>query len=170
MTRPTSAIPEFYFFCFAVYEPFLTTTGFLGAWIDPQATHNAQAPWSATNPPPETLPKATLVTIIQLAHVCALLGLLNLSILYNARKHLHGNPALQEKIVFSLLAPLLAGDFFHLYVTLWALGDQKWDIWSWSPMLWTTIVLGLTLMFPRIAWHLGIGRYVDYRDGIHEKS
>ena len=98
-------------------------------------THNAQAPWTADNPPPETLPKATLVTIIQLAHVCALLGLLNVSILYTARKHLHSNLALQEKIVFSLLAPLLAGDFFHLYVTLWALGDQKWDVWSWSPML-----------------------------------
>jgi hypothetical protein len=204
--RPTSAIPFFYYFCFAIYEPFLTTTGFLGAWLyvryfflfiysndtlrDPQGvssssysllttssiplvtsqTHNAQAPWSANNPPPETLPKATLVTIIQLAHACALLGILNISILHAARKYLHDNPALQEKIVFSLLAPLLAGDFLHLYVTLWALGDQRWDLWAWSPMLWTTVILGLTLMVPRIAWHLGIGRYVDYRDGGRGKS
>jgi len=32
-------------------------------------------------------------------------------------------------------------------------------------MLWTTNLLGLSLMLPRMAWHLGIGRYVDTRDG-----
>jgi hypothetical protein len=77
---------------------------------------------------------------------------------------------LQEKIVFSLLAPLLAGDVYHLYITLWALGDQRWDLWTWTPMLWVTVILGLTLMVPRVAWHLGIGRYVDYRDGVRGKS
>lgn len=29
----TSAIPDFYYFCFAVYEPLLTTIGFVGAWL-----------------------------------------------------------------------------------------------------------------------------------------
>lgn len=110
------------------------------------------------------------MTVIQLAHVCALIGVVNLFVLTAARRHLQSQPALQEKIVFSLLAPLLVGDFLHLYVTLWALGEQKWDVWSWSPMLWTTIVLGSTLMIPRIAWHLGVGRYVDSRDGICQKS
>jgi len=130
-----------------------------------KSTHNAQAPWPPNSPPPQELPKASLVTTIQLAHVCALIGLINFIILTASRKHLHDNLPLQEKMVFSLLFPLLIGDAFHLYVTLWALGDQKWDFLSWSPMLWTTILLGLTLMIPRIAWHLGIGRYVDARDG-----
>jgi hypothetical protein len=133
-------------------------------------THNAQAPWTADDPPPETLPRATLITILQLGHACALLGFVNLFVLRAAREHLHGNPALQEKIVFSLLAPLLAGDVYHLYITLWALGDQRWDLWTWTPMLWVTVILGLTLMVPRVAWHLGIGRYVDYRDGVRGKS
>jgi hypothetical protein len=52
----------------------------------------------------------------------------------------------------------------HLSVTLWALGDQKFDFANWSPMLWTTNILGLSLMLPRIAWHLGVSRYVDARD------
>ncbi|RDB22473.1 hypothetical protein Hypma_010111 [Hypsizygus marmoreus] len=168
--RPTSAIPEFYYFCFAVYEPFLTITGFIGACFDPQATHNAQAPWPTSSPAPDNLPVATLVTVIQLAHVCALVGVINCFLLTTARKHLRDQPALQENIVFALLTPLVIGDFLHLYVTLWALGEQKWDFWNWSPMLWATILLGLTIMVPRIAWHLGIGRYVDSRDGNSEKS
>ncbi|TFK43474.1 hypothetical protein BDQ12DRAFT_675042 [Crucibulum laeve] len=168
--RPTSAIPDFYYFCFAAYEPFLTTMGFIGTWADPTTTHNGQAPWPPGTPPFDILPRATLVTTIQLAHVCALIGVINFFILSAARKHLKDNPALQEKIVFSLLVPLLIGDIFHLYVTLWALGDKKWDFGSWSLMLWTTILLGLTLMVPRMAWHLGIGRYVDSRDGNFAKS
>lgn len=109
------------------------------------------------------------MTIIQLAHVCALIGMVNLFVLSAARTHLHNYPALQEKLVFALLGPLVIGDFLHLYVTLWALGDQRWDISNWSPMLWTTILLGLSILIPRVAWHLGIGRYVDSRDGNYEK-
>ncbi|KAG5732381.1 hypothetical protein E4T56_gene11508 [Termitomyces sp. T112] len=168
--RPTSAIPDFYYFCFAVYEPFLTIIGFIGALIDPQGTHNSQAPWLNSDQPPARLPAATLVTIVQLGHVCALVGLVNLFILTAARSHLHANLPLQEKMVFALLTPLVIGDIFHLYITLWALGDQRWEFWNWSPMLWTTIILGLTLMVPRITWHLGVGRYVHTRDGVMEKK
>lgn len=101
---------------------------------------------------------------MQLAHVCALVGIINIFVLTAARK-LNALPALQEKVVFALLAPLLLGDILHLSVTLWSLGDLKWDVVNWSPMLWTTVLIGLSLMIPRIAWHLGIGRYVDRRDG-----
>jgi len=164
MPRTLSAIPDFYYFCFAAYEPFLTTVGFLGKWADPKGAHDGQAPWP-DNQPPSELPVATRVTILQLAHVCALLGIINAFVLTAARRHLKDHPATQEKIVFSLLAPLLIGDFAHLYVTITGLGDRKWDFWDWSPMVWTTFVLGLTLMIPRIGWHLGIRRYVDRRDG-----
>ncbi|KAF8812499.1 hypothetical protein BYT27DRAFT_7133211 [Phlegmacium glaucopus] len=167
---PKSAIPDFYYFCFGAYEPFLTTVGFLGALVDPTGTHNAQAPWSKDVPPYKILPPATLVTIVQLSHVCALLGLVNLFLLSAARTHLKEQPALQEKIVFSLFTPLLIGDVFHLGVTFWALGDQKWNFSNWTPMLWVTFILGLTLMVPRICWHLGIGRYVDFRDGSFRKA
>jgi len=166
---PKSAIPDIYYFCFAAYEPFLTTVGFLGTLVDPTGTHNAQAPWLQGIPPYKTLPTATLVTILQLGHVCALLGLVNVFVLSAVRTHLNEQPALQERIVFSLFVPLLIGDVFHLGVTLWALGDQKWDFANWSPMLLTTFILGLTLMVPRICWHLGIGRYVDFRDGSSRK-
>jgi len=81
------------------------------------------------------------------------------------RKHLSYNLAVQEKIAQALFIPLVIGDVLHLTVTLWALGDQKFDFASWSPMLWTTNLLGLSLMLPRMAWYLGIGRYVDTRDG-----
>ncbi|TEB35703.1 hypothetical protein FA13DRAFT_1788315 [Coprinellus micaceus] len=167
---PSSPIPDLYFFCFAVYEPFLTIIGFLGACADPTTTHNAQAPWPPGMKPYDVLPRPTLVTTLQLAHVCALLGIVNAFVLTAVRKHLRGSPALQEKIVFALLTPLLLGDVFHLYVTFWALGEQRWAFWEWSPMLWTTVLLGFTLMIPRIAWHLGVGRYVDHRDGQYPKS
>ncbi|KAF8165287.1 hypothetical protein B0H34DRAFT_688602 [Crassisporium funariophilum] len=167
---PKSAIPDFYYFCFGAYEPFLTIVGFLGALVDPINAHNAQAPWLSDELPYRELPTATLVTLIQLAHVCALVGIINLFVLSAIRKHLKDSPALQEKIVFSLFTPLLMGDIFHLAVTFWALGDQKFNFSSWSPMLWTTIILGLTLMIPRICWHLGVGRYTDSRDGAFRKS
>ncbi|KAF8913956.1 hypothetical protein CPB84DRAFT_1758006 [Gymnopilus junonius] len=160
----SSPLPDFYYFCFAAYEPFLTIIGFLGALADPLNAHNSQAPWSNALPY-KTLPVATLVTILQLAHVCALLGCVNLFVLTAVRKHLSHNPALQEKMIFSLLMPLLIGDLFHMWLTFWALGGHRWDFQSWSPMLWTTIILGFTLMIPRICWHLGIGRYVDSRNG-----
>jgi hypothetical protein len=162
---PTSAIPELYYAIFAFYEPFLCILGFIGTFADPISSHNQQAPWPAHTPPPTALPRATLVTIIQLAHVCSLVGVINHFILTAARRHLAAQLALQEKIVRALLVPLLLGDAFHFYVTLWALGEDRWDLRAWSPMLWATILLGLTLMVPRVAWHLGIGRYVDKRDG-----
>lgn len=139
--------------------------GFIGTCIDPITTHNTQAPWPNSIPIPTVLPPATIVTTIQLAHVCALVGVMNCFTLTAVRKHLHNNLPVQEKIVQALFIPLVVGDVLHLAVTLWALGDQKFDFASWGPMLWTTNLLGLTLMLPRMAWHLGIGRYVDARDG-----
>ncbi|KAJ7754252.1 hypothetical protein DFH07DRAFT_823430 [Mycena maculata] len=167
--RPTSAIPTPYFAIFAVYEPFLTTMGFLGTLLDPKGTYDYQAPWP-NGTPPEEFPLATRLTIVQLGHVCALLGLLNVWLLTTVRTHLSSQPALQEKIVSALLTPLLIGDFLHLYVTLYALGDQRWNFESWSPMLFVTIGLGFTLLVPRVMWQLGIGRYVDRRDGHYSKS
>jgi len=169
-SRPSSAIPRSYYIIFAVYEPLLCLIGFIGACSDPKTTHDGQAPWPAHSPPPDKLPRASLVTVIQLAHVCFLIGVVNYFVLSAARKHLGSYPPLQEKIVFSLLTPLLIGDVLHLYVTIWALGDEKWKFSTWSPMLWTTIGLGLTLMVPRICWHLGIGRYVHSRDGLQREN
>jgi hypothetical protein len=102
---------------------------------------------------------------MQLAHVCALLGIVNFFVLSAARRYLHLHPALQEKLVASLLTPLLIGDILHLYVTLWALGDQRWQVAKWGAVLWSTFLLGFSLLIPRIAWHIGIGRFVDKRDG-----
>jgi len=167
--RPTSAIPLPYYTVFAIYEPVLTTLGFVGTLLDPKGTHDYQAPWP-NGSPPDDLPLATRLTIIQLGHVCALLGLLNVWLLSTARVHLSLQPALQEKIVGALLTPLLIGDVAHLYVSLWALGDQRWNFQSWSPMLIVTISLGFTLLVPRVMWQLGIGRYVDSRDRPSAKS
>lgn len=164
MQPSASAIPDFYYALFAFYEPALTILGFIGAIHDPETTHNTQAPWPVDSPPPATLPKASIVTVIQLAHVCALLGVVNFFVLTAIRKHLSTDLAVQEKIVLALMTPLFIGDCMHLVVTLWALGDERWIISQWSPMLWTTIVLGFSLMIPRIMWHLGIWRYVDTRD------
>ncbi len=120
-------------------------------------THNMQAPWPAHIPPP--------LTVVQLAHVCALLGLVNFFLLRAARRYLSGHPVLQEKVVGALLTPLLIGDVLHLALTFWALGDMRWNLSEWSLMLWLTVILGLSLLIPRIAWHLGIGRYTESRDG-----
>lgn len=110
------------------------------------------------------MPLATRVTLLQLGHVAGLLGLLNFFVLSACRKYLFSQPALQEKIVGALLKPLLLGDFLHIAITLWALGDSRWDIANWGGILWITVVTGLSLMIPRISWHMGIGRYVDARD------
>jgi len=166
MQPQTSALPDFYYALFAFYEPALTIIGFIGALCDPETTHNTQAPWPVGTSPPDILPKASIVTVIQLGHVCALMGLLNLFVLTAARKHLASQPATQEKIIRALLTPLLIGDVLHIYVTLWALGDDRWDVARWSPMLWTTVVLGVSLFIPRVMWHLGVWRYVDARDRI----
>jgi len=159
-----SAIPDFYYALFAFYEPALTILGFIGALHDPIKTHNTQAPWPEDSPAPDDLPKASIVTVVQLGHVCALLGVVNFFVLSATRTHLARFPALQEKIVGSLMTALMMGDILHLYITLWALGDEAWDVSRWSPMLWLTVVLGFSLMIPRAMWHLGIWRYVDVRD------
>ena len=92
------------------------------------------------------------------------MGLVNFFVLGAARRYLSNQPALQERIVGALLMPLLVGDVLHLVVTLWALGDVRWNFLEWSGMLWATVLLGFSLMIPRITWHLGIGRYVDAID------
>lgn len=110
------------------------------------------------------------MTLIQLAHVCFLIALINVYLLFIVRKYLGDKPALQERILNGLLTPLLFGDIVHMSITFWALGDDKWNFSSWSPLLWTTFILGMSLLIPRICWHLGIGRYVDFRDGPFNKS
>lgn len=124
-----------------------------------------QAPWPHDMLPPQRLPLATMVTVVQLAHVCGLLGLVNFFLLRTAHRYLSAYPALQEKVVKALLTPLLVGDVLHLVLTFWALGDMRWNLSEWSFMLWLTFILGLSLLIPRVAWHLGIGRYTEYRDG-----
>lgn len=132
-------------------------------------THDSQAPWPGGVIPSTPLPTASLVTIVQLAHVCALVGLINFFVLRAVRSTLsapHLLP-LQEKIVRALLIPLVLGDVFHVGITLWALdASQRWDVSNWSPLLTTTIVMGFSLLVPRVMWHAGIGRYVDSRDGL----
>ena len=105
------------------------------------------------------------MTLLQLAHTVGLLGSINFFILWTARKQLWSQPATQEKVVGALLTPLLLGDVLHIVLTLWALGEERWDVSQWEGTLWVTIVAGFTLMIPRMAWFLGVGRYVDARDG-----
>ena len=133
-------------------------------------THNSQAPWPLNEPPLTQLPRATLVTVVQLAHVCGLIGIVNFFVLSAARRHLAEQPAVQEKIVGALLTPLLVGDVMHLAITIWALGDSKWNVASWTSLLWTTVLVGLALFIPRVAWYAGYGRYVHERDGRLKQS
>ncbi|KAJ7638873.1 hypothetical protein FB45DRAFT_904115 [Roridomyces roridus] len=156
--RPTSPLPAHYFVVFTIYEPLLTFLGFFGALLDPKGTYESQAPW-LNGPPPEELQLATRLTITQLGHVCALLGLINIWLLTTARIHLNSQPALQEKIVGALLLPLLCGDVAHLVLSLYALGDQRWQYQNWSSMFIITFILGISLLIPRIMWVMGIGRW-----------
>ncbi|CDO71271.1 hypothetical protein BN946_scf184908.g28 [Trametes cinnabarina] len=122
-------------------------------------------PGHRATPQTPPCPKATQVTMLQLAHVVGLLGLINFFVLGAARKYLFAHPALQEKIVGALLTPLLIADIVHITITWWALGDSRWSLWEWSGLLWVTFLTGFSLLVPRVAWHMGIGRYVDRRDG-----
>lgn len=181
--RATAALPCGYWIIFGLYEPMLSISGFVGALADPKKVsttaslyrtmthtisikaHDAQAPWPSGSAPPDPLARATQVTMLQLAHVVGLLGLINFFVLGAARKYLFAQPVLQEKIVGALLTPLLIADVVHLSITWWALGDSRWQFWEWSGLLWITFLTGFSLLIPRAAWHLGVGRYVDRRDG-----
>ncbi|KAH8105303.1 hypothetical protein BXZ70DRAFT_998421 [Cristinia sonorae] len=161
----TSAIPLSYWLIFGWFEPLLTIGGCIGGFLQPQELHDQQAPWPNGIRPKTPLPLATLVTILQLSHTVALLGFINFFLLWSARRHLSSQPALQEKVVAALLTPLVFGDVFHMAVTLWALGEDRWNVREWSGILWATMVFGVGLLVPRVMWHLGIGRYVHARDG-----
>ena len=130
-----------------------------------QKTYTQQAPWPDHELPQGALPRAAIVTLMQLAHTVGLLGSLNAFVLWAARKYLWSQPAIQEKVVGALLTPLLLGDFLHIFLTLWAIGDDRWDVQRWQGTLWITIITGIILMVPRLAWHLGVGRYMESRDG-----
>lgn len=144
-------------------------------------------PWPVGAALPEVLPPATTVTVLQLAHTCALLGIINFFVLTAVREL--RSPALQEKMVMSLFAPLLVSDISHILVTLYGIGDTRWSVNEWPSIVWITIITGLTLLIPRwvhedqpisrfaeyhpfrVCWHLGIGRYVDSRDAwLNEKN
>jgi hypothetical protein len=91
---------------------------------------------------------------VQLAHVCGLLGLINFFLLRAARQYLSSQPVLQEKVVAGLLTPLVIGDVLHIAFTLWALGDVRWNVSEWTVVIWLTVLIGLALFIPRIAWHI----------------
>lgn len=94
-----------------------------------------------------------------------------MAIMWVARRYLWSQPAIQEKVIGAVLTPLLLGDFLHIFLTLWAIGDERWNVQKWQATLWVTIVSGFTLLIPRLAWHLGVGRYMESRDGqTHKKA
>jgi hypothetical protein len=212
-----SAVPTVYYAIFAIYEPFLCVAGMIGAFFDPVKvcifnvplgppanrvliiidasnsfqTHNMNGPWPVGAVLPGGLPAATTVTVLQLAHTCALLGIINFFVLTAVREL--RSPALQEKMAMSLFTPLLVSDVSHILVTLYGIGDTRWYIDEWPGIVWITIITGLTLLIPRfvpwisepshslnvelflylirVCWHLGIGRYVDSRDAwLNEKN
>lgn len=136
----------------------------MSAMLYPVQTYTQQAPWPDHELPQGALPRAAIVTLMQLAHTVGLLGSLNAFVLWAARKYLWSQPAIQEKVVGALLTPLLLGDFLHIFLTLWAVGDDRWDVQRWQGTLWITIITGIILMVPRLAWHLGVGRYMESRD------
>lgn len=121
--------------CFQLTRPILSQT------------HNMNGPWPVGAALPETLPAATTVTILQLAHTCALLGIINFFVLTAVRGL--RSPALQEKMVMSLFTPLLVSDISHILVTLYGIGDTRWNINEWPSIVWITIITGLTLLIPR---------------------
>jgi len=169
MSTSRSALPTIYYAIFAVYEPLLSVGGLIATFSDPQKIHRLQAPWPSGSSPFDKLSPATMVTILQLAHTCTLLGIINVFILNGARKYIV-QPEIQEKIVASLLTPLLLGDIFHLVVTIYALGEYRWSVSAWPPTLVLTIFFGVSLLIPRICWHLGLGRYVASRDEAKKKQ
>ena len=166
-----SAVPTVYYTLFAIYEPFLCLVGMLGAFVDPvkvcfpivlpspqrtasiyapnyySQTHNMNGPWPVGVVPPETLPAATTATVLQLAHTCALLGIVNFFVLTSIREL--RSPALQEKIATSLFIPLLVSDVTHILVTLYGIGETRWHVDEWPSIIWITIITGLTLLIPR---------------------
>lgn len=168
-----SAVPTIYYAIFAIYEPFLCVLGMIGAFTDPvkvcipqcalssstadlvlkltspilSQTHNMNGPWPVGAVLPELLPAATTVTVLQLAHTCALLGIINFFVL-TAVRNLR-SPALQEKMATSLFTPLLVADISHILVTLYGIGDTKWNLDEWPSIVWITIITGLTLLIPR---------------------
>lgn len=104
-------------------------------------------PWPAGVALPQTLPVATTVTILQLAHTCGLLGIINFFVL-TAIRDLR-SPALQEKVATALFTPLVVTDVSHVLVTLYAMGDTRWKVDEWPSIVWITIATGLTLLIPR---------------------
>lgn len=110
-------------------------------------THNMNGPWPVGVALPETLPAATTVIMLQLAHTCALLGIINFFVLTAVRGL--RSPALQEKIAMSLFTPLLVSDVSHILVTLYGIGDTRWNVDEWPSIIWITIITGLTLLIPR---------------------
>lgn len=104
-------------------------------------------PWPVGVAQPETLPPATIATVLQLAHTCALLGIVNFFVLTSIREL--RSPALQEKIATSLFIPLLVSDVTHILVTLYGIGDTRWHVYEWPSIIWITIITGLTLLIPR---------------------
>ena len=65
---------------------------------------------------------------------------------------------------------MLIGDVMHLWVTFYALGEERWDYRNYTPTIWAVIGFGVALLVPRVMWHLGWGRYVDARDGKSAKE
>jgi len=104
-------------------------------------------PWPIGVAPPHSLPVATTVTMLQLAHTCGLLGIINVFVI-TAIRDLR-SPALQEKVATALFTPLVVTDVSHILVTLYAMGDTRWKVNEWSSIVWITIATGLTLLIPR---------------------
>src|SRR6202035_4397708 len=133
----------------------------------PLQLHDKQAPWP-NDVAPIDMPLASRVLIIQLGYAAWLMTTLNFFILGAARKHLAHDPALQEKVVAAFLYALAFGDFAHIAISLWAFGDIRWEFSKWTSLMKTALILGLSLLIPRVCWYLGIGRYVRERDGLKQ--
>jgi hypothetical protein len=101
------------------------------------------------------------VTLLQLIVVLLAAALTSVSFIHTTRRYFAHDPAAQEIIYRSLFGVLLLSDVAHMYVTLYGMGpEMRWAFGKWTGLIWVTIGVTITLLIPRVLWHLGVGRDV----------
>lgn len=96
--------------------------------------------------------------------VVLVVAFLSLSIIHCAKSHFAHDPAAQQLIYQSLLRVLVLGDAAHLAASFYAMEPaMRWQLESWSPLMWVTVGAGVSLHVARVLWLCGVGRDVITR-------
>ena len=132
--------------------------GLLAFITDPQSSVNDQIPHVA----PHAVQQNEMLVLMQFNWILFLLSIIGVNILTSTK---------EPRVVRAYIRSLCFGDMGHIGVTMYMLGESRFDYASWTPLVWGNVAFTSFLLVFRCLYLLGFlgeGGHLASRERKHQ--